>query len=92
MRLSTKGRSLRCSIAALAVACLTSCNTAPNQPASPTGRYSIVYSPHIQRSTMLLDTATGKTWNLVTLGEEEDSGYGWEPVPLLRNSSAQDSN
>jgi hypothetical protein len=45
----------------------------PN-PVSNNGRYAIVFSPHIQRSTFLLDTKTGKTWSLLV----DDKGeYSW---------------
>lgn len=51
------------------------------EPVDPVGRYTIIYGPHVQRSTMLIDTQTGRTWNLVTTGDDENAGYAWEPVP-----------
>lgn len=33
-------------------------------PVGAPGRYVIVHSPHLQSDTVLLDTLTGKTWQL----------------------------
>lgn len=43
---------------------------------SSNGRFVIFTSPHIQRATFLLDTRTGKTWQLVSGGEGYP--YAWE--------------
>lgn len=51
--------------------------------ASEIGRWTIIYSPHVQRSTMLIDTETGDTWVLVSLGDGENAGFGWEFVGKL---------
>jgi len=37
---------------------------APVSPPSPQGRYQIVYSPHAARDTFLLDTQTGRVWEV----------------------------
>lgn len=81
-----------------AVLGLASCNqpfgthaAQPTQAGSQTsqvGRWTIIHSPHVQRDTMLLDTVTGQTWLLVTLGEDQNSGFGWEPVAKLPSPSA----
>lgn len=42
----------------------------------PVGRYTIIHSPHIQRDTVLLDTATGRTWGLVE-DTERDHAVFW---------------
>lgn len=55
----------------------------------PVGRWSIVHSPHVQRDTMLLDTATGDTWQLVQLGRADSDGLGWQYVGKLDGSSAK---
>jgi hypothetical protein len=44
------------------------------------GRYVIVHSPHIQSDTVLLDTATGKTWEEVTFSYLEGDPDGWRPM------------
>ena len=43
---------------------LSSSALAQAGPVGGTGRYVIVHSPHKQSDTVLLDTATGKTWQL----------------------------
>ena len=53
---------------------------------APIGRFTIVHSPHVQRDTVLLDTATGKTWQLVEFSFLEDEPVGWAPM------SRQDNN
>jgi hypothetical protein len=60
---------------------LAGCDQIPKS--SETGRYTITHSPHVQRDTMLLDTATGRTWNLVTFNKGPDTRYGWEPVAKI---------
>jgi hypothetical protein len=59
--------------------------------ASAVGRYAIVHSPHVQRDTQLLDTATGKTWQLVRLGKDEDAGVGWQSVNKIQDNSSSAS-
>lgn len=44
------------------------------------GRYTIIHSPQTERDTMLLDTTTGDTWQLVTMGKDESDGMGWQFV------------
>lgn len=51
----------------------------PQKPLAPVvGRYTIIHSPEVERDTMLLDTATGDTWQLVNLGKGDKSGLGWQ--------------
>ena len=52
----------------------SNCNASAAGPA--VGRYVIFHSPHVESDTMLLDSVTGKTWQLVTLGK--DKGMGWQ--------------
>lgn len=49
-------------------------------PVGAPGRYVIVHSPHVQRDTVLLDTATGKTWVLVQDGSLEGDPVYWSPM------------
>ena len=44
------------------------------------GRYVIVHSPHARLDTMLLDTATGRTWELVRYTNLQDEPRVWIPV------------
>lgn len=43
------------------------------------GRFVIVHSPHVQRDTVLLDTATGKTWVLTQDSSRGGSTF-WAPM------------
>lgn len=52
-------------------------------PVLKVGRYLIVHNQHDERETMLLDTATGKTWELTEFPELKGSPMGWEEVPRL---------
>jgi hypothetical protein len=55
-------------------------------PVGGSGRYVIVHSPHIQSNTMLLDTLTGKTWQLTKFVDREGEPVAWEPVAHTDNS------
>lgn len=54
-------------------------------PVGAPGRYVIVHSPHIQSDTMLLDTATGKTWQLTKFVDRDGEPVAWEPVARTDN-------
>lgn len=79
-------------IVALGMA-LNGCDQRPAQIAAPAavtivpGRYTIVHSPLSEPDTMLLDTAKGKTWRLVSSNGQSSTLY-WEPVGVLRPQSA----
>jgi hypothetical protein len=51
--------------------------------ASDVGRYVIVHSPHIQRDTMLLDTVTGQTWQMVQFSDLKGEPVAWQRVTKL---------
>jgi hypothetical protein len=55
--------------------------------AAPVGRYVIVHSPQAERDTILLDTATGRTWSRVQVTDVNDQPPAWDPMPQL-NSTA----
>ena len=61
----------------LSALALQGCGKAEAQQASAPAnqRYVIVHSPHLQRDTQMLDTATGRTWLLV---EDADKNLVWE--------------
>jgi photosystem II stability/assembly factor-like uncharacterized protein len=46
----------------------------------PIGRYVIVHSPHLERDTMLLDTATGQTWTLISVTDVKGNPLVWDRV------------
>jgi hypothetical protein len=54
---------------------------APASTSGQVGRYTIIHSPHVENDTMLIDTATGRTWRL-----EDVTGSGGEVdwVPVTR--------
>ena len=59
---------------------------APAAAAAPipqVGRYVIVHSPQTEKDTMLLDTATGKTWEEIEYTDLNDSPTVWSPVPQV---------
>lgn len=62
----------------------------PDLQSSHVGRYTIVHSPHNQMDTVLLDTATGKTWVQVTYEKMEGEPMGWEP--MAREDSPEEYN
>ncbi|MBV8973472.1 MAG: hypothetical protein JO290_14400 [Sphingomonadaceae bacterium] len=86
---------MRILIGGVALLALAGCDQTArtvDQPASspPTvvpqvavGKYIIIHSPQVERDTMLLDTVTGDTWQLVKLGKAKNSGMGWEFVGKL---------
>lgn len=60
-------------------------NTVDSVPQS-VGRFIIVHSPQVERDTILLDTATGKTWSAI-----EDTSYvgapaAWEMMPKAESA------
>lgn len=65
-----------------ALAVLSSCDAPqPDAPEpSEVGRYVIIHSPQIEADTMLLDTVTGRTWQLVNAGTVKDQELLWQPV------------
>lgn len=56
------------------------------------GRYTVVHSPHVESDTILLDTATGDTWQLQV---ESGGNLIWEALkkspPPLDLSSFEDT-
>ena len=73
--------------ASVAIACPSAAWAQSGPLGAQEGRYVIVHSPHIQRDTVLLDTATGKTWQL-----RNDPATGedyWDP--LARTDNVEES-
>jgi len=57
----------------------------PQKPAPPSagpsgGRYQIVFSPLIRADTFLLDTQSGRTWQIVKFEDLQDAPRVWEPL------------
>jgi hypothetical protein len=60
--------------------------TPPAPPSGPqVGRFVIVHSSQVERDTILLDTATGKTWSRVEISDLRDDPVAWEPMPQLNS-------
>jgi hypothetical protein len=49
-------------------------------PQKQEGRFVIVHSPFARADTMLIDTATGRTWELVKYTNLQDEPRVWIPV------------
>lgn len=47
------------------------------------GRYAIVFSPRVERDTFLLDTATGRVWQLTQYTFLEGEPSAWATLPRL---------
>ena len=67
-------------VACLLAGCAQSPSHDPPKEQPQVGRYVIVHSPQIERDTVLLDTATGKTWEAVTFTNLEDAPTAWRPM------------
>ena len=60
----------------------------PDQPTnapSQQGRYQIVMSPHNARDTFLLDTETGRVWQLMVFSFLNDEPVVWNAMPRIDN-------
>ena len=71
------------------------CGCNPSKPAAgpispPLGRFVIVHSPHVERETQLLDTATGDTWALTSASDLNGEPYFWQAVPRI-NTDAEET-
>jgi len=55
----------------------------PANPPPQVGRYVIVHSAEVERDTILLDTATGRTWSRVEVSDLTNDPAAWDPMPQL---------
>jgi hypothetical protein len=46
-------------------------------PPTESGRYVVTYSPNVARDTFLVDTGTGRVWQLV---EDKDHNESWQAM------------
>jgi hypothetical protein len=53
---------------------------AQSQVAPTAGRYVMVFSPRAERNTFLLDTATGRTWQLTQFTDAAGQPLAWVPL------------
>ena len=56
-----------------------------SEPVETVGRYVIVHSPHVESDTVLLDTATGKSWAMVN--DELRNAIIWRPLARGDNTA-----
>jgi len=59
--------------------------TQPANAPNPQGRYQIVMSPHNARDTFLLDTETGRVWELTVFSFLNDEPVVWNATPRMDN-------
>lgn len=52
---------------------------------APQGRYQIIMSPHNARDTFLIDTETGRTWQLTVFSFLNDDPAVWNVMPRIDN-------
>ena len=52
---------------------------------TPQGRYQIIMSPHNARDTFLIDTETGKIWQLTVFSFLNDEPAVWNVMPRIDN-------
>jgi hypothetical protein len=70
-----------CTQAATAVAQESRSDLFSQQP----GRYQILMNPQLVRNTFLLDTATGRVWQLTTFTDVNDTPSVWTIMPRVDN-------
>jgi hypothetical protein len=70
---------------ALPAACQDQMKSQGVAPPEPTGRYQIVFSPHAARDTFLLDTQTGKVWQVTQFSFLNDEPVVWNFMPRIDN-------
>ena len=58
-------------------------------PTTLTGRYQIVFSPHMRADTFLLDTETGRVWSVVKFSELNGEPVVWEPMVRLDSEAEE---
>jgi hypothetical protein len=58
-------------------------------PGPQSGRYQIVFSPHLRADTFLLDTATGRIWSPEKYTSYEGDPTAWTVQPRLDGKTAE---
>ena len=71
---------MKCILALALAFAIPNVSNAQAGPVGAPGRFVIVHSPHTQRDVMLLDTATGKTWQLQTDPSRMGEPSFWVPM------------
>lgn len=60
------------------------------KPVASQGRYQIVISPHNARDTFLLDTETGRVWQLAVLSYLKGEPAVWDLMPRIDTPEDRD--
>jgi hypothetical protein len=56
-------------------------------PGREFGRYQIFFSPHVRADTFLVDTQTGKVWQVVKYSDLEGDPNIWVPMDRVDNDA-----
>ncbi len=56
-----------------------------NWPSETPPRFQIVFSPHAARDTFLLDTATGRVWQLTSFSYLDGEPVAWDLMTRIDN-------
>jgi hypothetical protein len=59
---------------------------APDVP-EVSGRFVVVHSPQVERDTVLLDTATGRTWTESQITDVKGDPLVWVPMPQMNGAA-----
>jgi len=82
----TSGAQLRLAAALMTVASLFGCTSPAAIVPPPINRFIIVHSPHVERDTVLLDTVTGRSWELVSYTDLEGDPSAWKLMPQVNST------
>jgi hypothetical protein len=83
LRVACSWIGLVCALATTASAQESRSDLFSQQP----GRYQIVINPQVARYTFLVDTATGRVWQLTTYTDLNDSPLTWSIMPRVDNDA-----
>ena len=81
MRLLATGLGLAIAVASEALAQESRSDLFSQQP----GRYQIVINPQARADTFLLDTATGRVWQLIKYGDLNGEPPAWQLMKRIDN-------
>jgi hypothetical protein len=72
-------------MASFATAQVPKSDQLPGAAPASQGRYQIIMSPHNARDTFLIDTETGRTWQLTVFSFLNDDPVVWSAIPRIDN-------
>jgi len=68
---------------------VSSAAMAQQAPAQRDGRFVIMFSPLVRADTFLLDTATGKIWQMVQMSDVKGEPKAWEFMDRVDDFKAE---